>query len=152
MGCFLFVWLRTQNRKKLFNIVHYVLRRRNCMKPYSMSRVLGDIHLLIIVFNPKKLNKFFAGYNLPGHILSTISYFMILTGNKFEKVSKVALASVNCVYLISFLIFKFILNTLTFFKCPSLLTLHLPISFPKRGYKAFRMYIVEMMLTDQLIN
>lgn len=68
------------------------------MKPYSMSTALGDIHLLIIVFNPKKLNVFFAGYNLPGHILSTISYFMFLTGNKFEEVSKVALASVNCVH------------------------------------------------------
>ena len=75
----------------------HVLRQRNCMKPYLMSKALGDIHLLIIVFKPKKLNVFFAEYNLPGRILSTISYFWFLTGNKFEKVSKVALASVNCV-------------------------------------------------------
>ena len=74
----------------------HVLRKRNCMKPYSMSKALGDIHLLI-VFKPKKLNVFFAEYNLPGRILSTISYFWFLTGNKFEKVSKVALASANCV-------------------------------------------------------
>ena len=61
MGCFLFVCLGTQNRKKLFNIMHHVLRRRNCMKHYSMSRALGDIHLLIIVFNPKKVERVFRG-------------------------------------------------------------------------------------------
>ena len=41
--------------------MHHVLRQRNYMKPYSMSRALGDIHLLIIVFNPKNVERVFRG-------------------------------------------------------------------------------------------